>query len=114
MNKNRFYSFSVFLLSAVLLAGCGTGTGDAETGGSLSPSQNPEHLEPLEQLVTSGSAGSGQGIQGEIGGDEFILVAGGSFDMGSPESEAWRSNDETLHSVTVDNFYLSPCEVTQV
>lgn len=113
MDKNRFYSFSVFLLSAVLLAGCGTGTGDAKTGGSLSPSQNPEHLEPLEQLVTSGSAGSGQGIQREIGGDEFILVAGGSFDMGSPESEAWRSNDETQHSVTVDDFYLSPCEVTQ-
>lgn len=33
--------------------------------------------------------------------------------MGSPESEAWRSNDETQHSVTVDDFYLSPCEVTQ-
>lgn len=43
----------------------------------------------------------------------FILIEGGMFEMGSPESEAWRSEDETQHSVTVSNFYMSAYEVTQ-
>ena len=33
--------------------------------------------------------------------------------MGSPDSEAWRSADETQHAVTVSDFYMSACEVTQ-
>lgn len=28
--------------------------------------------------------------------------------MGSPDSEAWRSEDENLHSVSLNDFYLSP------
>ena len=38
---------------------------------------------------------------------------GGSFQMGSPESEAWRSDDETQHTVTVSGFYMSKYELTQ-
>lgn len=45
--------------------------------------------------------------------DNFILVEGGIFSMGSPDSEAWRSDDETLHTVTVSDFYMSAFEVTQ-
>lgn len=45
--------------------------------------------------------------------DSFILVKGGSFQMGSPETEGWRSDDETQHTVTVSDFYISPYEVTQ-
>lgn len=33
--------------------------------------------------------------------------------MGSPESEAWRSADETQHTVTVSDFYMSKYELTQ-
>lgn len=33
--------------------------------------------------------------------------------MGSPDSEAWRSADETQHSVTVSDFYMSKYELTQ-
>ncbi len=43
----------------------------------------------------------------------FVLIKGGAFEMGSPESESWRGNDETQHSVTVSDFYISPYEVTQ-
>ena len=43
----------------------------------------------------------------------FLLITGGTFDMGSPDSEAWRSADETQHSVTVSDFYMSAYEVTQ-
>lgn len=45
--------------------------------------------------------------------ENFVLISGGTFDMGSPESEAWRSADETLHSVTVSDFYISKFELTQ-
>ncbi|MCM1400054.1 MAG: SUMF1/EgtB/PvdO family nonheme iron enzyme [Clostridium sp.] len=45
--------------------------------------------------------------------DGFILIEGGSFQMGSPETEDWRSDDEVLHTVTVSDFYISPYEVTQ-
>lgn len=45
--------------------------------------------------------------------DGFVLIQGGSFVMGSPEDEPWRSEDETLHTVTVSDFYISPYEVTQ-
>ncbi len=44
---------------------------------------------------------------------DFILIKGGTFSMGSPESEDWRSNDETQHNVTVASFYMSKYEVTQ-
>lgn len=45
--------------------------------------------------------------------EEFVLIKGGSFHMGSLDSEAWRSADETQHSVTVSDFYMSKHELTQ-
>lgn len=43
----------------------------------------------------------------------FVLIEGGTFQMGSPDSEPWRSADETQHTVTVSDFYISPYELTQ-
>lgn len=45
--------------------------------------------------------------------ESFVLIKGGTFQMGSPESEAWRSADETQHRVTVSDFYMSKFELTQ-
>ena len=45
--------------------------------------------------------------------DEFVLVKGGKFLMGSPESENWRSDDELQHEVSVSDFYIARHEVTQ-
>ena len=45
--------------------------------------------------------------------DGFIYVNGGTFKMGSPESENWRIDDEVLHEVTVSPFYVDPYETTQ-
>ncbi len=45
--------------------------------------------------------------------DGFVFLKGGSFAMGSPEEEPWRSADETRHTVTVSDFYISPYEVKQ-
>ena len=44
---------------------------------------------------------------------DFVLIEGGTFQMGSPETEAWRSADETQHTVTVSGFYMSKYELTQ-
>lgn len=43
----------------------------------------------------------------------FVLIPGGSFVMGSPESEPWRSADEAAHNVEVSSFFMSAHEVTQ-
>ena len=45
--------------------------------------------------------------------DGFVLVEGGSFLMGSPESENWRIGDETQHEVTVSSLYFDPNEAMQ-
>lgn len=45
--------------------------------------------------------------------EDFVLIEGGTFQMGSPETEAWRSADETQHTVTVSGFYMSKYELTQ-
>lgn len=45
--------------------------------------------------------------------DGFVLIKGGTYMMGSPDSESWRSEDEQEHGVTVSDFYISAYEVTQ-
>lgn len=45
--------------------------------------------------------------------EEFVLIQGGVFQMGSPEEEAWRSEDEVRHTVKVSDFYMSAYELTQ-
>lgn len=45
--------------------------------------------------------------------DHFVFIKGGTFQMGSPETEAWRSADEKQHTVTVGHFYMSKYELTQ-
>ena len=45
--------------------------------------------------------------------DGFVLAEGGTFNMGSPESENWRIEDELQHKVTVSSFYIDPYETTQ-
>ena len=44
---------------------------------------------------------------------DFVLINGGTFKMGSPAGEDWRSNDETQHLVRVAPFYMAKYEVTQ-
>ena len=51
--------------------------------------------------------------QGVAKKDGFVLIKGGSFAMGSPDDEPWRSADETKHTVAVSDFYMSPYEVRQ-
>jgi formylglycine-generating enzyme required for sulfatase activity len=45
--------------------------------------------------------------------DDFVLVKGGVFTMGSPTGEPERGTDEIQHRVTVSDFYIAKSEVTQ-
>lgn len=45
--------------------------------------------------------------------NQYTLIKGDTFQMGSPESEPERSSDEIQHNVTVGNFYMSKTEVSQ-
>jgi sulfatase modifying factor 1 len=42
----------------------------------------------------------------------MIAIPGGTFTMGSPESEPLRDSDETQHRVTIDSFFIAEFEVT--
>ena len=45
--------------------------------------------------------------------ENFVFIQGGTFEMGSPDTGSWRSEDETQHTVTVSDFYMSIYELTQ-
>ena len=45
--------------------------------------------------------------------DHMKLLDSGTFQMGSPETERQREENEVLHEVKIDSFYISPLEVTQ-
>ena len=92
------------LIMLFTLASCG------DTGGSA-----PETTPPAE------SGNSGENSAGadaakpddSVIPENFVLIEGGTFMMGSPEDEAWRGSDETRHEVTVSDFYMSAYELTQ-
>jgi len=44
---------------------------------------------------------------------DMVAIKGGTFSMGSPESELERADDEVQHSVTVSDFYMGKNDVTQ-
>jgi formylglycine-generating enzyme required for sulfatase activity len=45
-------------------------------------------------------------------GVKLLHIKGGTFTMGSPDSEPERKSDEVHHAVTVSGFYLSDKEIT--
>lgn len=96
----RLTAIFLSLLMVVSLAACGSTT---STDGE-SASQPP---------VSSQSADVSETVADQEVPKGFVLIEGGSFQMGSPNSEPWRSVDESQHSVTVSDFYISPYELTQ-
>ncbi len=96
----RLTAIFLSLLMVVSLAACGSTT---STDGE-SASQPP---------ASSQSADGSETVADQDVPEGFVVIEGGSFQMGSPDSEPWRSEDETQHSVTVSDFYISPYELTQ-
>lgn len=94
--KNRFGGIFCAVFMAFLV-GCGAPNADAPASAPAADTSPDEVREETTMTVSK----------------EFVLVRGGAFQMGSPEDEAWRGADETLHSVTVGDFYMSRYELTQ-
>ncbi|MDE6025408.1 MAG: SUMF1/EgtB/PvdO family nonheme iron enzyme [Lachnospiraceae bacterium] len=103
------------ILSFALIAVC-TACGRLETGQqdtSATIGMAEEAGAEDKENYTSEQEGDEDKTQMADVQDGFLYITGGSFQMGSPEDEAWRSEDETQHSVTVSDFYMAPYEVTQ-
>ncbi len=95
-------SFSaVFFLGVVLLFGCSTIDNRRQ-------SNNNDRLQPVRGLAESKAAIL-------IGPHaEFVPVRAGKFEMGSPEDEDGRGDDEDLHGVFLSkDFEIQTTEVTQ-
>lgn len=105
-------AFLLSLLMAFTLTGCGQRPGNMT---DKNIDRSDEAMETTESSVEKETEnkedGSGEAIM-EIP-ENFVKIQGGTFQMGSPENEAWRSEDETRHTVTVSDFYMSRYEVTQ-
>lgn len=107
MRKVTAVFLSVMLFLA--LTACGQQkTGQQEGPQTGTQFESSENKTPDTDVQNS----SGQAQEPDVE-DGFIRITGGTFLMGSPEDEAWRSDDETQHQVTVSDFYMAPYEVTQ-
>lgn len=98
---------SAFLMAAVMvfsLAACGTTSQEPDTGSA--------ETEAIQSTISSEETENLNAIASEPP-ENFALITGGTFEMGSPDTENWRSEDETQHTVTVSDFYMSQYEVTQ-
>jgi len=94
----------VFLVGCILTLGltaCGNEAPQADPGSAELPETHLESTVPETPKEVVAVP------------EEFILISGGTFQMGSSESEAWRMEDETIHTVTISDFYISQYEVTQ-
>lgn len=91
----RLTAFFLSLIMLLSLVACSTDTNSTE-----------------EESVSEPPASSQTVAKQDIP-EEFVLIKGGSFQMGSPDSEPWRSEDELQHTVTVSDFYMSKYELTQ-
>lgn len=94
-----------FLLAIVMMFAmnaCNTDT--QNSSGSSTPDSIPESMD-----TASDNSGS---TPVEVP-ENLVLIKGGTFQMGSPDTEAWRSDDETQHTVAVSDFYMSIYELTQ-
>lgn len=99
----RFFSLALAGAMLVSLAGCSASSSSTASGNE--PAAEPTVSEPTAApVVTAEPVALPEG---------FVLITGGSFEMGSPDTEAWRSADETQHTVTVSDFYISAYELTQ-
>ena len=94
--------FLVFLLTFGL-TGCGN-NGQQHTDLPVDGSQPPQQSDTLPTEVIPPDPAIPE---------EFVRISGGTFQMGSLESEAWRIEDETAHMVSLSDYYISRYEVTQ-
>lgn len=99
----RIRAFLMVMIMIFSLAACGIDSQETETKDIGTADNVTESIEPAENIDDTITVPS----------ENFVLITGGTFEMGSPDTESWRSEDEILHTVTVSDFYMSMYEVTQ-
>lgn len=99
----RIRAFLMVMIMIFSLAACATDSQETETKDIGTADNVTESIEPAENIDDTITVPS----------ENFVLITGGTFEMGSPDTESWRSEDEILHTVTVSDFYMSMYEVTQ-
>lgn len=116
MRKNIFL---VMLLISIVLCGCNNKNDFAETLPAMDDKTVYDENNKENNNITENSKeseetneASKEYIAANIP-DNFVLITGGTYQMGSPEDEAWRVDDETQHTVTINDFYMSMYELTQ-
>lgn len=104
---------SAILIGTLALSLAGCGQRQTPDGSQTEyDSDNNEAAETGGEPAEHTSENPAQEIRPAEVPEDFVLIEGGSFQMGSPETEAWRGEDETQHSVTVSDFYMSRYELT--
>ncbi|MBR3181358.1 MAG: SUMF1/EgtB/PvdO family nonheme iron enzyme [Eggerthellaceae bacterium] len=106
ITRRLFTQAGIIAGGALALSGCAWTPRNAGSQQATGSSQDNAH--------TGSSSGASVVGGGATIDDGFVLVQGGTFTMGSPADEPWRSDDEVQHEVTVSDFYLSPTEVSQL
>lgn len=93
-------ALAVFLSMLLISLTACSRESSSQPGTESAPTENESEASSVNHAATETPEG-------------FVLIEGGSFQMGSPDSEPWRSEDETQHTVTVSDFYISAYELTQ-
>ncbi len=101
----RYLAFILSLFLLFSMTACDQSKPDSQSDTFSEPYSESNHNAPTESELP-------ETMRVHVP-EHFVLIEGGSFQMGSPDSEAWRSDDETQHTVTVSNFYMSQYEVSQ-
>ncbi|NCB92570.1 MAG: hypothetical protein EOM40_08355 [Clostridia bacterium] len=78
----------------------------------MAQSLDEPETDPVEETAAEDSVDQAASEAAAIS-DEFVYITGGTYEMGSPDTEKWRTPDENLHTVTVSDFYMSAYELTQ-
>ena len=109
---------SLIMTMSVLLSltACGNsaqtsqGSGISESAGSeeMIESEEQGKTDVMENNNTSETLNTSVTLP-----EDFVAISGGTYLMGSPETENWRGDDETQHEVTVSDFAMCVHEVTQ-
>ena len=108
----RISAFMTAAVMTIVLCACGNSPTEQETNASSGGGQAESGQEETEGMEEAERDDTINMDTNQIP-EGFVLIRGGTFQMGSPEDEAWRSGDEVRHMVAVSDFYMSACELTQ-
>ena len=113
MKRIRIFA-ALMAAMLLMLCACGETKTEQNTASQMgAASERTENMGNIEDIGAAGIADNSEAKALENIAENFVLISGGSFQMGSPETESWRSEDEVLHTVTVSDFYMSIYELTQ-